>query len=342
MSTRNTRLKFVLLLPLVFACTDGSAWAQSKVGTTVGAFLRIEPTARVAGMGNAGSALPGGLEAVYFNPGAIGTIEQAAVSYTHSFWLADISYNYAALALPVKGVGNFFASVTSLNSGEMDVRTVEQPLGTGERFDVSNVAVGLGYGLRVTSRFATGVQVNFGTERIWHTSNRLVTFSVGTVYKLNEQGMTLGFGLMNFGTSASYTGGDLSIQYDPTPDVAGDNGALPADQATDAFPVPVMFRIGLSLPLKTSEDSRFLALVEALHPNDNSESANVGLEWEWKSLFALRAGYQTLFQTDGQLGLTLGFGIKGDLGNNTYQLDYAWAEHESLEDTQRVSMAINF
>jgi glycosyltransferase involved in cell wall biosynthesis len=57
---------------------------------------------------------------------------------------------------------------------------------------------------------------------------------------------------------------------------------------------------------------------------------------------ALRAGYQTLFQTDGQLGLTLGFGIKGDLGNNTYQLDYAWAGHKSLEDTQRVSMAINF
>lgn len=335
-------MKKIVLWLLVLIFAHGSVYAQSKVGTTIGAFLRIEPSARVAGLGNAGSALPGGIEAVYFNPGAIGTIETAAVSYTHSFWLADIDYNYAALALPIKGVGNFFASVTALNSGDMDVRTVEQPLGTGERFNVSNVAVGIGYGLRVTSRFATGIQVNFGTERIWHTSNKLVTFSVGTIYRLSESGATLGFGLMNFGTSAQFTGGDLAIQYDPDPDIAGNNGSLPADQATGSFPVPVMFRLGLSVPFSTSEDSRFLALIEALHPNDNSESANVGLEWEWKRIFALRAGYQTLLQTDGQLGLTMGFGVMGNLGNNTYQVDYAWADHERLQDTHRVSMAIIF
>jgi hypothetical protein len=335
-------MKIIVLWLLVLIFAHGSVYAQSKVGTTIGAFLRIEPSARVAGLGNAGSALPGGIEAVYFNPGAIGTIENAAVSYTHSFWLADIDYNYAALALPIKGVGNFFASVTALNSGDMDVRTVEQPLGTGERFNVSNVAVGIGYGLRVTSRFATGIQVNFGTERIWHTSNKLVTFSVGTIYRLSESGATLGFGLMNFGTSAQFTGGDLAIQYDPDPDIAGNNGSLPADQATGSFPVPVMFRLGLSVPFSTSEDSRFLALIEALHPSDNSESANVGLEWEWKRIFALRAGYQTLLQTDGQLGLTMGFGVMGNLGNNTYQVDYAWADHERLQDTHRVSMAIIF
>ncbi len=335
-------MKKIVLLLLVVIFADGSAYAQSKVGTTIGAFLRIEPSARAAGMGNAGSALPGGIEAIYFNPGAIGTMEDAAISFTHSFWFADIDYNYAAFALPVKGVGNFFLSVTSLNSGKMDVRTVEQPLGTGELFSVSNVAVGVGYGLRVTSRFSTGVQVNFGSEKIWHTSSHLLTFSVGTIYRLSESGATLGFGLMNFGTSAKFTGGDLAIQYDPDPDINGNNGSLPAEQATDAFPVPVMFRLGLSVPLVASEDSKFLLVAEALHPSDNSESLNLGLEWELIRTFDLRAGYQTLFQTDGQLGLTLGFGIKGDLGNNTYQVDYAWAGNDYLQDTHRLSLAITF
>ena len=335
-------MKKIVLLLLVVIFTDGSAYAQSKVGTTIGAFLRIEPSARAAGMGNAGSALPGGIEAIYFNPGAIGTIEHAAISYSHSFWFADIDYNYAAFALPVKGVGNFFLSVTSLNSGKMDVRTVEQPLGTGELFSVSNVAVGVGYGLRVTSRFSTGVQVNFGSEKIWHTSNHFLTFNVGTIYRLSENGATLGFGLMNFGTSAKYSGGDLAIQYDPDSDINGNNGSLPAEQATDAFPVPVMFRLGLSVPVVASEDSKFLLVAEALHPSDNSESLNLGLEWELMRMFDLRAGYQTLFQTDGQLGLTLGFGIKGDLGNNTYQVDYSWAGHDYLQDVHRLSMAITF
>ena len=62
--------------------------------------------------------------------------------------------------------------MTALNSGDIDVRTVDQPLGTGERYTVSNVALGLGYGRQITSRFAAGLQVNYVTERIWHTLGR--------------------------------------------------------------------------------------------------------------------------------------------------------------------------
>jgi len=314
--------------------------AQSKVGSTVGAFLRIEPGARGAALGNAGVALPDGIEAVYYNIGVAGLLERPTVQYTHSFWFADISYDYAAFALPLSGTSNLFASVTALNSGEIDVRTVEQPLGTGERYDVANVALGLGYGRRITSRFAAGIQVNYATERIWHTSNRLVTFNLGTIYRLNEAGAILGFSLANIGPRARYTGGDLAIQYDPDPGQHGTNGALPAEQFTDEFPLPGVFRLGLSAPLVASNKSRFLFLGEALHPNDNSESANLGVEWTWADLLALRIGYQTLFQEDRELGATAGFGVKGYLGNNRYELNYAWAAHEHLQDTHRITLVL--
>jgi hypothetical protein len=329
-----------LCFGLPLAC--GTAGAQSKVGSTVGGFLRIEPTARGAALGNAGAAMPGGIEAVYYNTGAIGLLDRPAVAYSHSFWFADISFDYVAFALPVTGVGTFFGSVTSLNSGEIDVRTVDQPLGTGERYDVSNVAVGVGYGLRITSRFAAGLQANYATERIWHTSIKMVTFNLGTVYRLSESGAVLGFSLANIGSRARYTGGDLAIQYDADPDIYGDNSALPAEQFTDSFPLPGVFRLGVSVPYRLSEDSGLLFLAEALHPNDNSESANLGVEWTWRSLFALRGGYQTLFQTDRELGLTLGFGVQGDLGGNRYQVDYAWANHDHLEATHRLTVILVF
>jgi hypothetical protein len=316
--------------------------AQSKVGSTVGSFLRIEPTARGAALGNAGSALPGGIDAVYYNTGAIGLLERPTVTYAHSFWFADISFDYAAAALPVSGVGSFFASVTALNSGEIDVRTVDQPLGTGERYTVSNVALGLGYGMRITSRFAAGIQANYVTERIWHTSIRMLTFNLGTVYRLSESGLLLGFCLANVGSRARFTGGDLAIQYDADPDTYGGNSSLPAEQYTDSFPLPGVFRIGLSLPIELSEESGLLLLAEALHPNDNSESANVGVEWTLRNVLALRGGYQTLFQTDRELGLTLGFGVLGRLGDNRYQVDYAWAGHDHLEDTHRLSVVLIF
>jgi hypothetical protein len=334
--------KVVLILGVFLAAAVGGAEAQTQVGSTIGTFLRIEPAARGAALGNAGSALPGGVDAVYYNVGALGLLEEAAVQYSHSRWFADIGFDYFAAALPVAGVGNFFLSVTALNSGEIDVRTVEMPLGTGERYTVSNVALGVGFGKRITSRFAAGLQANYVTERIWTASDKMMTFNLGTTYLLSEGGARLAFSLANLGTRARYTGSGLGIQYDRDPDSYGDNSALPAEQATDRFPLPGLFRIGLSVPYQVSQESALLLLVEGLHPNDNSESMNLGVEWKLRRLLALRAGYQTLFQTDGELGLTLGFGVEGDLGRSRYALDYAWAGHEYLEDTHRVTLVIGF
>jgi hypothetical protein len=327
---------------LIAALAGGPASAQTKAGTTLGQFLGIEPAARSAAMGGAGAALTEGIGAAYFNTGAIATIARPEILFTHSLWFADISYDYAAGALPVDGIGVLFASVTALNSGEIDVRTVDQPLGTGERYTVSDVAIGLGYGRRVTGRFVAGVQLNWVRERIWHSSVSYATFSAGTVYQLTDGGIRLGSSLSNLGTDSDYDGRNLAVQYDGRPDVFGDNSALPADQRTGNFPVPILARVGLSVPYRTGAESRLLFLVDALHPNDNTESLNAGMEWSWLDALALRAGWQTLFQEDSELGATLGFGLAGELAATRFDFDYAWAGHERLDDTHRVTVILSF
>jgi len=316
----------------------GTATSQTKTGTTIGQFLGIEPSARNAAMGNAGVGLSEGIEAVYFNPGVIGTLDRPAIEFTHSNWFADISFDYAAGGLPIRGFGTLFASVTALNSGEIDVRTVEQPEGTNERYTVGDVALGLGYGRQITSRFAVGLQINYINERIWNSSLSTLTVSLGTVYQLKNSGMQLGFSLLNLGTDARFNGRDLAIQYDANPDEYGDNSALPAEQWTGEFPVPIVFRIGLSVPFQLSERSRLLFLLDALHPNDNTESVNVGAEWSLLDVLALRVGYQTLFQQDTELGLTAGFGVK--IAGGRFQVGYAWADHEHLGSTHRITLLL--
>lgn len=338
---RIQALAVLLLLSGLLAAAP-AAWGQSKVGTTIGAFLRIEPSARGAALGNAGVALPGGIESIYYNTGSLGLMESGAVQYSHSMWFADINHNYAAAVIPASGLGNFFLSTTALSSGEIDVRTVDQPLGTGERYTVSDVALGLGFGRQVTSRFAAGIQFNYVTERIWNTSYKTATINLGTMYRLSESGAMLGFCLSHLGTRAGFGGSGLQIQYDADPDAYGDNSALPAEQSTDSFPLPGLFRLGLSIPYKVSEESALLFLIEGQHPNDNSECINLGAEWKIRRLLALRLGYQTLFRTDTELGLTLGFGVQGWLGTSAYQLNYGWADHESLGDTHRLTMVLDF
>ncbi len=336
------RRSSTVLGALLALCLGSSpAFAQTKTGTTIAQFLKIEPGARAAGMGNAGVALYDGIQSVYYNPAALGSLTKSAVQFTHSDWYAGIAYDYAAGALTV-GFGNLFASVTSLSSGDIDVRTVDQPLGTGERYSVSDLALGLGIGRQITSRFGVGLQVNYLTESIWHTSMNALTLNVGTVYMLSENGARIGASISNLGTTAKFTGGDLAIQYDNDPGAHGDNSSLPADQFTDDFPVPILFRAGITVPRQLSPDSKVLVQVDAFHPSDNTESMSGGAEWMLKDVLAVRAGYQKLFEQDSDLGLTAGAGLKGSLGDLLFSADYAWAAHSSLDDTHRITFVISF
>jgi hypothetical protein len=332
----------ILLAAMVMVLGALPAFGQSKTGTTIGQFLLIEPSARIAGMGNAGVSMRDGLDAAYFNPAVIGLLHNYNVQFTHSAWLADITYDYVAFSFPAGKWGNVVASLTALNSGEIDVRTVEQPLGTGERYSVSNVAIGAGYGRQVTDRFSAGARVSYVQETIWNTSLNTVVFDFGTLYQVSERGLRIGASLSNFGTSGRFGGRDLSIVYDGDPTRYGDNGALPGEVYTDAFAVPTFFRVGVGMPFRLSPQANLQVAVDAFHPSDNTEGMSAGAELEYLRRFALRAGWQSAFQRDTELGLTLGVGMWGKLDGYGYKADYGWAEHRRLGGTHRVTFGVTF
>jgi hypothetical protein len=337
--TVTTRL-FILILA---AClTTGTARGQSKTGTALGDFLLIEPSARIAGMGNAGASLFDGVQAAYYNPAALGSVGRREAWFSHIEWLAGISYDYAAAALPLGGLGNLSASVTALSSGEIDVRTVEQPQGTGERYSVSDVAVGLGYGRQITDRFAAGVQVSYVQETIWHSTAQTAGVNIGTLYRLSEGGLHIGSSLSNFGTRTRFSGRDLRILYDQDPTRSGDNGTLPGEVFTESYPVPVLFRVGVGMPYQISDAARMQLALDAFHPSDNTESVSAGAELVVKEILALRGGYQNLFQKDSEVGLTLGVGLTGKTQTLHVRSDYAWADHGRLGSTHRVSVGLTF
>ena len=152
MNTPRHCIRILLVATLAFAgvLAPPPARAQSKTGTTLGQFMLIEPSARVTGMGNAGVTLFDGLDAAWYNPAAIGRELGRQVVFSHGAWFADISHDYIAASLPAGRWGNLYASVTSLGSGPIDVRTVSQPLGTGESYTVSDIGIVLGCGRMIT------------------------------------------------------------------------------------------------------------------------------------------------------------------------------------------------
>lgn len=337
---RHLSRRLVILIVCVFIARPLPA--QTKTGTTIGQFLLIEPSSRIAAMGNAGVATFDEVAAAYYNPAALGALTQTQVQFTHSLWLADIAYNYAAAGIKLGPNNMLLLSFTSLNSGEIDVRTVEQPLGTGERYTVTNMAVGLGYGQRITDRFSAGLQLSYIQETIWHSSIGAFAINFGTLYQLTHDGLQIGASISNFGTRARYSGRDLRIRYDNDPDKYGDNSNLPGELFTDEFNLPVMFRVGLSYPLSFGEGNQLRLNVDAFHPSDNTESLSFGVEWNFMNIVSLRAGYQNLYQQDSEVGLTLGAGVEYDLLGYSVRFDYAWGDHGRLKETQRFTLGLLF
>lgn len=334
--------RFALLVALGLLAAPALTQAQSKTGTTMGQFLLLEPDARIAGMGNAGVTAAQGLGAVYYNPAAVATIEGREVQFSHSEWLADIDFDHVIVAMPVGKWGNGFASITSLNSGDILVRTVAAPLGTGERYQVSNIALTIGAGRSITDRFSVGGQVSYLQETIWNSSAGTAAINIGTLYRVSENGLHIGSSLSNFGTRARYDGRDLRILYDNDPDRFGDNGTLPGLRYTDAFALPTLFRVGLGWPHRFNRDHAVHLALDAFHPGDSEESMSVGGEWAFRDLLALRAGWQSLFLPDREAGATLGAGIRGRAAEYRYHCDYAWADHGRLGQAHRLSVGITF
>lgn len=341
--TRTSRHATVLLfLAAVSTFSVGvEARAQSKTGTTVGLSMLIEPSARAAAMGNAGVTTWQEAQSAFYNPGALGHLPGSDVQFTHSQWLAEITYNYAAIAIRTGTANTLFLTIMSLNSGEIDVRTVDQPRGTGERYTANDLAFGLGYSRRITDRFSAGAQVKYWQQTVWHSSANAMALDLGVMYHL-PFGTYLGASIANFGTRARFAGRDLVVRYDQDDDIAGDNSNLDANLDTEDWPLPIFFRVGLGMPFRVGANNQLLLAVDAFQPSDNTEAVNLGAEWTFMEIVSLRAGYQYLFQEDNEFGLTLGSGLKYETSGYGLRFDYAWAEHLTIGSTQRFTFGFSF
>ncbi len=332
----------VFLVLMVAAFAAGSAAAQSKTGTTIGQFLLIEPSARIAGMGNAGVTNYEEVESAYYNPGAIGYFQGYGVQFTHTAWIADIAYDYAALGMSFGALGNVLATVTSLNSGEIDVTTIQNEHGTGERYTVSDVAIGVGYGREISERFSVGIVATYLQETIWHSSMSAFGLSAGTIYRIAPDGLHIGASISNFGTQGKYDGTDLRILYDQNPALHGQNPSLPGELLTDSYPLPILFRVGVGLPLKLNDANDLRVEVDAFHPSDNTESVSMGAEWAFENTLFVRGGYQNLWQQDSEVGLTLGVGLRYALPDFVVTFDYGWANQGRLTQSHRFTLGVAF
>jgi opacity protein-like surface antigen len=343
----NTKITCSLLALLAVVATAPPAiQAQNKVGTSAAVFLNAGIDARGAALGNAQVAQADRVSALLWNPAGISQIETHAVAFTHGDWFLDSRLQHLGIVLNGGRNGNLGISVTALSYGEIEVTSIENPMGTGEVFSPIDLAIGISYARLLTDRFALGGTGKYVRQQIWNSSADGFAVDVGVYYRTDFRNMRIGMAITNFGTDLRMAGKDLRVAHDIDPNRSGNNDRLPANMETDAWPLPLNFRVGVAMDLIDSGMNRATLAIDAQQPNDQSESANFGLEYAFRDLIFLRGGYRQAFSSvreDG--GLSLGFGINYELTRRVAaRFDYAWQQFQDgrLGSPQMLTFEMTF
>lgn len=334
---------FVLIAALNMANAQISR-TTTKVGTTVAQFLKIGAGARSVAMGGSAAAMDGDVYSIYWNPGSLARLKTPGeASFNHTQWLADVDYDYVASGLTIDGFGTLGLSVTSLRVPEDIVRTEINPEGDGRRWGYSAFSMGLSFARSLTDRFSIGFTAKYIREGLWNMSAQGFAFDVGTIYTTTFNDLKIGASISNFGTKMRLDGQNISFNNFP----GGEQGQGPQNvesiYKTDAYDIPLQFRIGLAMDVLKMDDIRATASVDATHPNDNVEYVNSGLEAAYDEMFFGRVGYNSLFLDNSERGLTWGVGLYLQITNvNGIKIDYAFADYGRLKNVQYVSVSVTY
>ncbi len=335
--------KFILL----FFCTSAIVMSQetdnTKRGTTAAPFLSIGQGARAVGMGSAFTAVANDRSSLYWNAAGIADFTNNGVLVDHTQWIADVQYNFIAASFSLQQYGALGFSLTTSSMNEMDVTTVENPDGTGESFDALDVAFGVTYAMKLTNAFSIGFTPKVVHQRIWKMTATTMAIDLGIKYITPFPGITLGMAVTNFGGKMQLSGTNTVVLHDPSPLEKGNNDRIPANLAMEEWSLPLNFRVGISYDVVKTEENAFVVAVDALHPNDNNESINIGTEYTYNNFLSVRGGYKSLFLNNSEESFALGFGIRQELLNNiSMQVQYAYQDFHRLKEIQKFEIEIVF
>jgi hypothetical protein len=329
---------FVLLLAFVTALS-----AQDKVGTTAANFLNIPIGGKAISMGGAYTAISDDPTALFWNPGAMSRTGRSDVYTSITNYFVDAQHTFFGAQYMLTPSDAFGISLNSLNYGDWEeVTTVEEPDGTGEFWQASDMALAVSYARNMTDRFSIGGSVKYIHQQIYNETASTVALDLGLLFVTQFSGLQIGASIRNFGGSMEMRGRDLITQVDLDPESDGNNENIVSYLKTDQWAIPLTYVIGASMPVIDKGWNRLVLAADVMRPTNDAQTLNIGADWTIADMVSLRAGYQSMFKSDKENGLTLGIGIDLEISGMTIVFDYSFQHFGRLGMLNTTSLALTF
>ena len=243
--------------------------------------------------------------------------------FSNAGWLVDTNVNLLAGVMKLNqsnAIGLFF---TQLDYGEEEITDLYNQTGTDLYWKASDLVTGISYARNLTNRFSMGGTLKYISQRIHNESASTVALDVGLLYQSLSEAFRIGMSISNFGSDMTMDGKDLFKKIDLDTDNGGHNETIVAKLKTDAWPLPLFFRVGISSDVLKTDNMRLTIASDFFMPSDDVESVNFGMEAGFLERVFLRAGYKSIGNADSEEGLALGIGAKTYVSGFGIVIDYA-------------------
>jgi hypothetical protein len=312
--------------------------SQTVIGKYAGEFLAIGVGGRALAMGSAQVAVVNDVTAGYWNPAGLARMNYPQVALMHEEHFGSlVNYNYGAVAIPYGTDMSFGLSLVRISvdgipdtrnalydangDGILDIHSDKLDVSKITEFSDTDWAAYLTFAKRQTDNFYWGANVKIIRRDLAEYSATGIGFDVGAYYNPFKN-LFLGANIQDVTTTIVAWSSGRNELITPT-------AKLGAAYAIDFFGGTIMPAVDADIRF---ENRRYAS---TFNIGPVSFDMHTGLEYNFKNIFEVRAGYNEVKQ------FTVGAGVRLP----KLQIDYSFArfsqsESDRLPDSHRISLIL--
>jgi hypothetical protein len=301
---------YLILIAVSLTSLNVNAGNVQRAGQAGASELLINPWAGTSGFGGAGSACVSGFEAIFDNVAGTAFTRKTEIAFSRMNWLqgSEIYMNSFGLSQKLGEEGGVLTlALNSMDFGEIDVTTVEDPDGNGSTFHPTYTTITAGYAKEFSNSIRGGAAVKIINEGISDLKASGVAFDLGINYltgigknklgKKHRDNVHFGISLKNLGPTMQFNGDGLTFRG------STQNGVIMTVQnRSDQFELPSLLKIGLAYDLnlvpkvdtasnKITSDHKLTLAATFTSNSFTRDMYHFGARYKFKNLFVLNLGY---------------------------------------------------
>ena len=319
--------------------------------------LLINPWSRSSGWAGSNIASVRGLESTFLNVAGTAFTKKTELMFVRTNWLKGTNININAFGLTqrVGETGAIGFSVMSIDFGDIEITTVDNPEGGIGTFSPQFVNLALSYAKGFSDNIYGGLALRVISEKTASVAARGVAFDAGIQYVAGKYDqIKFGISLKNVGPRMRFSGDGLSFK---TPIPSSTTGVtFTAEQRTAQFELPSSLSIGGGYDFYLKKDSismkthRITASAAFVSNSFEKDQLKIGVEYAWRNMLMVRAGYayeKDITSSDKRTtvftGPSAGFTVELPFGKNksTFGIDYSYRATNPFSGTHSIGARVN-